>query len=522
MRPLWGVPVWAVLIVAMISTLATLHWWSYTIDDAYITARCAENLVETGTPSFNPGDSSEVASSPASVWLMAAAIFCGINSIVTAKTLGLLAAVATSVLVFRAVHNTTRSSLVATCAGLIIATAPGWTIHAVGGLETTIFGLAVLGVCLLPEQRAGFAGFLPWVASVAAASVLRPEGLLVAFLAIAWAWSPQRRRIGIIAIAVVVGLTVLRFAVHGALVPLAFDAKPSFLRNLLSQDVSVVDSLRYLETTLSMKARKAPFGMGWMLVASYLVVVAHCARREKVAITHLIGMLGLGLFVVSPPDWMPAQRFLVPYLPVIVVSVVPWIYGLLEEEDFGGAVARKLVAASFALVLVVMNLDAQASWSSRYRSHDVIAALDASQFHAPIGRWLRVHAERGDRLLAYEVGAVGYFGGLHVIDHEGIAHEQIAERIAGAGWDERIRSAADAVRAKEVVEIAVNENPDWLLVRSRIPFEANAGLPMPPPFARTRLQKMLLRRLGTDYRIAAVFTMTRPHDRYILLHDPQN
>ena len=90
------------LLVASLGLLveAAYHWWPRTVDDAFITFRYAQNLVDGLGPVYNVGERVEGYSSPLRMLGPATMIALGIDPVVASKWVGLLAAGALSIAVY--------------------------------------------------------------------------------------------------------------------------------------------------------------------------------------------------------------------------------------------------------------------------------------------------------------------------------------------------------------------------------------------------------------------------------------
>src|SRR5215213_6207072 len=164
-------------------------------DDAYITARYAENLAAGAGFTFNPGGPRvEGYSNPLLLSLEAFCAMLGLPAIEVARAAG----VASGLVLLAVIHATGPAALgrAATRAALVIvAFSPPLALWAVGGLETLPAALAitagVLPLCRpAPRRRdalvAGTAlAVLPW---------LRPEGLVVGLAVAVAAEAPRALR----------------------------------------------------------------------------------------------------------------------------------------------------------------------------------------------------------------------------------------------------------------------------------------------------------------------------------------
>lgn len=213
----------------------------FTTDDAWITARYAENLAEGHGFVWNPGgERSEGFSNPLLVAVEALAELAGISGVSTARAVGVASGVALMVTLYRLAPPVVGRP--ATWMGLALtALYPPLALWAVGGLETLPAVLAVTAGALLLARREGnpeaarrralaagtVLAVLPW---------LRPEGLAIAMALALAAHVPalvrHRRvaaarwnaaaRLGLVAgppVAAQALLEAARLAVYGHLLP---------------------------------------------------------------------------------------------------------------------------------------------------------------------------------------------------------------------------------------------------------------------------------------------------------------
>jgi hypothetical protein len=162
----------------------------------------------------------------------------------------------------------------------------------------------------------------------------------------------------------------------------------------------------------------------------------------------------------------------------------------------------------------------QFSLRHAFRDGRVNAALDGRKY-AAIGEWLRGQAAPTDSVLAYEIGAVGYFSDLRVIDQEGLITEPVARIVHDAGGYDRVRSGDDPRAMDAVVTYCVAQRPDWFLVRCRRSLPLVAGEALPEGVAAESIQNEFLKRLGDSMVLATTFELKPPasgeENRYLLL-----
>jgi arabinofuranosyltransferase len=192
----------AILVALILIAATTLpynlrRYWSYTIDDAYITARYALNAARTHNISWNPGDSPlEGFTHPAWFALMTAGVILGLDPVFVAKCAGIaffLALLCMLPILTRRYLHTATAGIVAAC---VLAAMPILAIHALAGLET--MGYLFLSVvctflaCFARLPAAQTSWFVGFYTLLAIAALFRPEGFL-APMVILWSRLLVRR-----------------------------------------------------------------------------------------------------------------------------------------------------------------------------------------------------------------------------------------------------------------------------------------------------------------------------------------
>lgn len=223
-------------------TIASAPQW--TVDDAYILFRYAENWVATGIPAWNPGQPPvEGYTGTLYLALLAAAHAIGFPLEPTAKEIGIFAYTLTGFLVWLILRQLGIRPLVQGLACLLYFSAAFLFPHALSGLETTVF-VALLTLAVYLSLRAVdcqrlHTSIVTYLA-FALLAIARPEGMLFAIaLLCGLLLTPQRadsmlhqlRRLGI-RIALFFGfpvaaVTLWRWSVYGDLLPNTYFAKVS-------------------------------------------------------------------------------------------------------------------------------------------------------------------------------------------------------------------------------------------------------------------------------------------------------
>src|SRR5215212_10572406 len=312
----------------------------FVTDDAWITARYADNLAEGLDFGWNPGGARvEGYSNPALVVVGALADIIGIAPVTAARIVGVGCGIALLVLLHRrapAVLGTTAARV----ALVVTALYPPLALWAVGGLETLpaalVMTAGVLALCA-PEPtrrdavRAGAAlAVLPW---------LRPEGVVVALAVAVLAEAPglvrrERRREALGRLALAAGLPIasqlvlagVRLAVYGHVLPNSF-----FYKTRAGTGLEVLD--RFV-------AEARPV----LLVAALGLLVAR-GRQRLIAVPPLVYGLGSVGTLDSVNHF---SRFFLPTWPLCALLAgvaVGW-----AAHHLGRVGARAAWAGAAALV----------------------------------------------------------------------------------------------------------------------------------------------------------------------------
>ena len=336
-RKLWpGTPFGlAILILAVIAIFLAGNHFPYQIDDAYITYRYVGNSLLGQGMAFNAGEANvEGFSSPAWFYLLricAGAIGSERLPVISAS-LGLLAYLATTGLVFVANYRVERQLAAGFIAGLAFAVLPGASSYSVSGLETLAFCY-----CVVHLHAALLWRWSPVVSAVVAvlAIWLRPESpwLAVSMFTLVAARGFERgllvylcRLLAVFALAGVV-LLGWRYYHFGELLPNTFYAKPA----------AYADGLTYLREALAQKYFAGLYVLG---------LIAAGISRESRAL-FLAALLWLPSVILLGGDWMLDFRFMLPSLALCCLSLGPLARFLHVPADWRRAAGAAMVGVLF-------------------------------------------------------------------------------------------------------------------------------------------------------------------------------
>jgi hypothetical protein len=393
---------------------------AYVSDDAYITLRYAQNLIEGHGPYFNPQEHVEGYTN-FSLMLLTAAVIAVMGpgaALPFARLLGVTAGAACIALVFVTTHRLLANRRVAlpaalTAAGLL-AGASGYALNSVNGLETLLFAALVAAGTFLSAYDAGR---WPWSAlTFGAAALTRPEGVFL--FAVFWlaraantvgrAGAASRRRLvrDAVVVAAIVALHVA-FRLHaydGEWLPNTYWAKAGGAGN--------TTPLAYVHGSLL-----PLLGIPGVIAGLLGALLEDRRARAPLAAT---GAAAACLPFLTGPDWMPGGRLLIPALVLLAPMVVVGWATLLERTSPRLAVAVPL--------LLVPSLWLQAPSRDVYAK--VAAARSAGERVAsrPLADALCAAARPGDVAALTDIGLVGFTcPSLRILDVSGLIDRHIAK-----------------------------------------------------------------------------------------------
>jgi arabinofuranosyltransferase len=389
----------------------TLMSYDCTIDDAFISFRVARNLARGDGLVFNAGERVEAHSNPLWVLILSVCSMAGFDIVAASKILGLAFGVVTLLvlrqLCRRALDMTEGATFVALC---YLAANIGFVFYATSGMET-VFYMASLAVMnyLLIERREVSAGFV-----CAGLALTRPEGILfVVPLALGCYINGcrLRRTSAVLLIPAVAFVMLLSFRLiyYGSLFPNSYNAKIDTATSLISRTQALY---RYTWFSKTMH--------GPVLFLAFIGAIAFVSRK----LAPVLASIGVTVFFVwfSKGDWMCFWRFYMPVLPFLVMF---WagIFGFIRPR-LAQSLKGRIVLAVFLLPLLVNVWDTVKVVKAPECREELNPAMHAKP-HVEAGKYLAGIGSSSDVLVVNEIGAIGYYSDLTVIDMVGLTDRRV-------------------------------------------------------------------------------------------------
>lgn len=392
--------------------LLEFYFIDFVVDDAFISYRYAKNLVRGNGMVFNLGEKVEGYTN--FLWVILISIFMrvGANPVIVSKVFGIVSSFlllyGTYLMGKKLLDSKYPHDLIAL---FLLSVSPCIAVWAVGGLETVFFAALVVWAIYFSFSTK-YLLFSPYLFILA--SMTRPEGVLFFLITLAYMLIVRRYRdsLGSLIRFLLFGgiYFVWRLYYFGNLLPNTFYAKVGVLGGLSGLGY-FYDFVKY-------------YGGGFLFII--LPVFPILLKRTSDKYYFVIGtavVYSLYILCVGS-DWMPQYRFFVP--------VLPFFYLLIQKgiETLGGQIKKRYMVYTFiSLFLMVHSLQSLAMIILSHRPMttffsdsriNIESHKEATSQFIEVGKLLNEIASPNDSVIAYAVGAIGYYSDLYIIDTHGL------------------------------------------------------------------------------------------------------
>jgi hypothetical protein len=453
--------------------LLTAFYWFYTVDDAYISFRYAQNLATGQGLVFNPGEYVEGYSNPSWVLLTAIAIRIGVDPVISVKLLGLLCSLVTIFIVYR-LHGIGDPSRPRSAVswGALLSCNVSFALWSVAGLETPLYSCLIVAAIYLFLCAATPARYAWSAVAFALTALTRPEGAAFWGITLLWCvltrlhsrrWNTRELMYFIAPFVIVFGsFLVWRYAYYGALLP----------NTVLAKSGSTTWVQHVNRGLLDLYFATKQYALAPLLLPLYLLLDK---RQDKTAqFTLFVYVLALFAFIIGlGGDWMPLFRLLTPVLPLAAVLIGAGVERLIGQFPIqnlrGGRVA---IVALFVLPGIIVNLPL--ALLSRYAG-DLwwlaepgipIRGSGTADYYQPLGLFLQSRGDPNDWLAVDEAGALPYYSRLPTLDYWGLTDRTVA-RILESDRKTFIRQAARGRCLCAVTQAEIYRFMDQLAITSK-------------------------------------------------------
>jgi arabinofuranosyltransferase len=407
------------LLLALLATGLVSVFLPYTVDDAFITFRYARNLSSGLGPVFNPGERAEGYTSFLWMLLLGGAYSLNLDLVVVSKIMGLVCLLATAGVIYWAASTISRHPRrVGVVAVFVLLTWVDVALNSVTGMETAFYMLWVTAAVTrhMWEERHGG---VPWSSLLfGLAALTRPEGLALFGLhwlyrvAVArWRW--RQALVDALPFLLLVGAHWLwQLNYYGDLLPATYYAKAGPLRERLLLGLWYV-----LGFTVA---------GGVFFLAGVPIALRQGNPRLRYPLWIASGGLAIALW--EGGDWMVGYRFLVPVIPIwclITAELLSTAYTQTAASVVGPRWQR-LRKVLVVLLLSGAYLAVNAAKLAALRHYTTIRAMGYRTAHLRLAEWLSANYPSGTPVALMDIGIVGYYTDLRLIDITGLTDTTIA------------------------------------------------------------------------------------------------
>lgn len=431
------------VVIAAIVFLYAVQYWNFLCDDAFISFRYAENLVEGHGLRYNLDENPPVEGYSNFLWVLILAFLakCGASLLTASRIISVICGVLLLALVYDACRRTMALGRLQSFMGaLACALMPPFAVWATGGLETMLFALLFFMQFMVllnagdafPIKRVALLGVL--------LTISRPEGigyavLLVALAALyrmrtspARAWRDGILRYALILAAGLIVVTLFRLVYFHSPLPNTFYAKVGFTTDQLKRGLYYV-----IHFFLA-------FPGSFIVLGAAAIVLF---RKKSPAAAAPVAALA-GIFIIIQlllgGDFMAMARFMVPLVPLLGVLLAATLCPAGGDLKRPAGIALLIVTVGTMALNLLPRFDRHATpdswrqkvhfrWNHEYYMSEyeywVRMKVNVEQWTL-IGNLLRSFNIPDQSIVTGGIGAMGYYSKMRVYDKFGLVSREVA------------------------------------------------------------------------------------------------
>lgn len=394
--------------LTVLSRLLFHYLTGFTYDDAFITFRYAENIAAGNGFVYNVGERVLGTTTPLFTLILAALVRLGIPVETAALLISLPASGLTAVVLYRWAKSLDYEPF-AFIPVIIYILFTRLLATDSAGMETALFTLLVT-VSLYFQYRMRV---VEAMSLAALSAVTRPEGFLVLAILFAWDIFQHRRNLlinSIVAVLVVLPWIIFAYGYFGSPIPNSIHGKLALYSRFGT--LSPWNNISFL------LGWQNPFGI--FLTIGSLIGCWWLWKKHRLGWPELIWVAAmLGFLTISRTHLF--VWYAVPIYPVLII----WTTALFPAAYQRFAWLRRysqVTVPTIVIGLTIVMLAANYIPVQNYQSYQ----KTLTTVHRAIGIYLRDHAKKGDVVAAEDIGYLGYYSGLKIIDRDGLISPEAA------------------------------------------------------------------------------------------------
>ncbi len=409
--------------------------WSFlfqNVDDAYISYRYGQNLMQGEGLVYNPGEYVEGYTN--FLWTVLTAPFTVIKAVdvsIFSSSLGLLLSMVNILMVVMISRLFISSEMkfakyLLLLPPLFLALDDSIAFWAIGGMEFPIYTLFILGIIYSYfniNNGSKYTGYL--AVFLMLCTLTRPEGNMIFVITITHMFLFRKRidRFGKVILTLMISYAVFglayygfKFLFYGQVIPNTFYAK-----GVTDLRMNLVLGTKYLALCVGTR----------LYIFIFILFIPFVKAFKEFKLSYLVMFSGIYVvyLVAVGGDWMIANRFFVPILPILyILSVIGFINFLNKIMQYYNSEARtekiaKAISASLALLLFVLTLSLLEYKQLIIKDDNTRYELQWSKF----GMWLKNNVPKETIIAVGPAGKIPYYSELYTIDMWGLNNSHIAK-----------------------------------------------------------------------------------------------
>jgi hypothetical protein len=403
-------------------------FFNWTNDDAFISFRYAENLINGNGLVFNPGEKVEGFSN--FLWVITLALFnlLGISSLVISKAISFFISIALILLVIKTARVFGLSKAYSALSALALVLSSSIAYYAMSGLETILYAFLLLLAVYMNkylEKELDQKYLYALYGVLLAAALTRPEGILFMLFTSLYHAVQKIMKKNYFKIKTLVkvqapfyltyGLFIIfRYLYYSDLLPNTYFAKP--------QGTFVDPGLSALYTNLTKS----------LLSGSYLLIpiLFYLVKKQylKTYFYPLFFCFIQLIFMSYTGDWMAFGRFFLPALPLTLILFFAILDHLKYPVSSSSFKFLKYLIPAAALILFLSTNIFQARTALTHQEDYPYLVMNSKRL-INIGNWLDQNYPESTIIATKRQGAIPFYSKMRSIDLLGLTEKNIARTI---------------------------------------------------------------------------------------------
>jgi len=433
---LLGLGALALFVVAV--RLVVLFQTDFVADDALITYRYAENLIQGHGLVYNIGEKVLGTTTPLLTLLIAIFIKIGVTPTLFSPILNICCDAVSAILIvlaFRFLFNRTGFGFFA---ALLFGLFPATCVWATSGMEVSLYTMCLLGsLFLFLFKRIGWSFFFLGCA------LLTRIDALVLLVALVLTSLIAKERIGwkpwLVLILVLAPWLIAATLFYGSPIPNSLIAKKVFYSQLpefQSTPIEIINGFIFGgKTSLVSSFYSVLFNIGFLILLGFALLGTLWILLKERRFWILPMWLGgyVAFFIVGKTHMHP--WYFVPFYGVYITLIglgVSWIwdgfFSLIRNVSFSRFLKTGIVTA--AIVVGVVGI--------RYETKVIVHLLKEYQktedFLTGIALWLKENSDETDKIYYSDIGKLGYFSKRYILDSVGIISPVVTKYYKQKDW----------------------------------------------------------------------------------------